>query len=104
MYSERIHTRLLGLTVNYQIPGILGDVWPLRLVWQLTKYIKKLPKYNIDKNKVSDYFFPLIFKVSGNKYCRQKVSGSINFKLFTISPTTYLIISALTVSKVSTIL
>ena len=36
------------------------------------------------------------FKVSGNKYCRQ-VSGSINFKLFTIFPTTYVRISPQTV-------
>ena len=56
----------------------------------------------IDKHKVSDFFLS-IFNVSGNKYCRQKVSGSINFKLFTIFPTTYVIISPQTVSKVSTI-
>ena len=35
--------------------------------------------------------------------CRQKVSGSINFKLFTIFPTTYVRISPQTVSKMSTI-
>jgi hypothetical protein len=44
-----------------------------------------------------------IFKVSGNKYCRQKASGSINFKLFTIFPTKYARISLQTVSKVTTI-
>ena len=37
------------------------------------------------------------------RYPRQKVSGSINFKLFTIFPTTYVRISLQTVSKVSTI-
>ena len=37
------------------------------------------------------------FKVSGNKYCRQKVSGSIDFKLFTIFSTTYGRISPQTV-------
>ena len=42
-------------------------------------------------------------KVSGNKYCRQKVSGSINLKLFTIFSTTYVRICPQTVSKVSTI-
>jgi hypothetical protein len=44
-----------------------------------------------------------IFKVSGYKYCREKVSGSIDFKLFKISPTTYVIIIPQTASKVSTI-
>ena len=48
-------------------------------------------------------FLVSIFKVSGSKYCRQKVSGSINFKLFTIFPTKYVKISSQTVSKVSTI-
>ena len=44
--SEHIHTRLLGPTANSQVPGTTGtlrDVWPLRLVWQLTKYIKIAP-------------------------------------------------------------
>jgi hypothetical protein len=41
--------------------------------------------------------------MSGNKYCRQKVYGSINFKFFTIFPTTYVRISLQTVSEVSTI-
>ena len=44
-----------------------------------------------------------IFKVSENKYYRQKVSGRIDFKLFTISPTTYVRISPQTVSKVGAI-
>ena len=48
-------------------------------------------------------FLLSIFKVSGNKYCRQKVSGSNNFKLFTIFPTVYLRIIPQTVSKVSRI-
>ena len=33
------------LCYQVQQVGNLGDVWPLRLVWQLTKYIKKPPKY-----------------------------------------------------------
>ena len=41
--------------------------------------------------------------MSGNKYCRQKVSGSINFKLFTIIPTIYVGISPQTVSEARTI-
>ena len=45
-------------------------------------------------------FLLSIFKVSGNKYCRQKISGSLNFKLFTIFPTKYERISPQTVSKV----
>ena len=59
----------------------------------------------ISPQTISKVVFLLsIFKVSGNKYCRQKVSGSINFKLFTIFPTTYVRISLQSVSKVSTIL
>ena len=42
--------------------------------------------------------------VAGNKYCLQKMSGSINFKFFTIFSRTYARISPQTVSKVSTIL
>ena len=44
-----------------------------------------------------------VVKESINKYWRQKVSGNINFKLLTISPTTYVKISPQTVIKVSTI-
>ena len=43
--------------------------------------------YNSRTPIVSKIVFLLsipVFKVSGNKYCRQKVSGSINVKLFTI--------------------
>ena len=43
-------------------------------------------------------------EVFGNKYCQQKLSGSIHFKLFAISPTTYARISPNTVSKVNKIL
>ena len=61
----------------------------------------------IHTNKVSDcnkvVFFLSIFEVFGNKYCRQKVSDSINFKLFTIFPTTYVRINTQIESKVSTI-
>ena len=62
----------------------------------------------MDKNKVSDSKQGCVFcsrygKYLANKYCRQKVSGSINFKLFTIFPTTYVRISPQTVSKESTI-
>ena len=48
-------------------------------------------------------FLLSIFKESGNKYCRQKVSGSINLNIFTIFPTTYLRISLQTVSQVDTV-
>ena len=48
-------------------------------------------------------FFILIFRVYGNKYCREKISGSINLKLFTIFPTTDVRIGPQTAIKVSAV-